>query len=405
MYLKVTFELRNKTPSLMANVTLFSQIIGKLDRTKFSKLVKEHQSDKHQKGYTSWTHLVSMLFCQFAKSQSVRDISNGLRSATGNLNHLGIDKAPSKSTISYQNKHRGWELFRSYYYQLLGSLGQQVGFKQVKFKIKSKIFLLDATTISLCLSLFDWAKYKTAKGAVKMHTLLDFDGNLPAYVNITDGKTADNKGAYDIPLLKGSVIVADKFYNDFSLLNIWDSKGVYFVIRHKENIHYTVIRENELPENRHQHVLKDEIIELKNAVSTNKYPNKIRRVSVWDDLNEQVIELITNQMTWTANTIGELYKSRWNVEIFFRDIKQLLHIKSFIGTSKNAVMIQIWTALITILVLKALKAMAKFGWHLSNLVAFIRLNLFVKIDLQTWIDNPFEEYKEPLEKNIQGVLF
>jgi hypothetical protein len=405
MYLKVTFDLRNKTPSLMANVTLFSQIIGKLDRTKFSKLVKEHQSDKHQKGYTSWTHLVSMLFCQFAKSQSVRDISNGLRSATGNLNHLGIDKAPSKSTISYQNKHRNWELFRSYYYNLLGSLGQQVGFKQVKFKIKSKIFLLDSTTISLCLSLFDWAKYKTAKGAIKMHTLLDFDGNLPAYVNITDGKTADNKGAYDIPLLKGSVIVADRFYNDFSLLNIWDSKGVYFVIRHKENIQYTVIKENELPENRHQHVLKDEIIELKNAVSTNKYPNKIRRVSVWDDLNEQVIELITNQMTWTANTIGELYKSRWNVEIFFRDIKQLLHIKSFIGTSKNAVMIQIWTALITILVLKALKAMAKFGWHLSNLVAFIRLNLFVKIDLQTWIDNPFEEYKEPLEKNIQGVLF
>jgi hypothetical protein len=405
MYLKVTFELHNKTPSLMANVTLFSQIIGKLDRTKFSKLVKEHQSDKHQKGYTSWTHLVSMLFCQFAKSQSVRDISNGLRSATGNLNHLGIDKAPSKSTISYQNKHRNWELFRSYYYNLLGSLGQQVGFKQVKFKIKSKIFLLDSTTISLCLSLFDWAKYKTAKGAVKMHTLLDFDGNLPAYVNITDGKTADNKGAYDIPLLKGSVIVADRFYNDFSLLNIWDSKGVYFVIRHKENIQYTVIKENELPENRHQHILKDEIIELKNTVSSNKYPNKIRRVSVWDDLNEQVIELITNQMTWTANTIGELYKSRWNVEIFFRDIKQLLHIKSFIGTSKNAVMIQIWTALITILVLKALKAMAKFGWHLSNLVAFIRLNLFVKIDLQTWIDNPFEEYKEPLEKNIQGVLF
>jgi hypothetical protein len=174
-----------------------------------------------------------MLFCQFAKSQSVRDISNGLRSATGNLNHLGIERAPSKSTISYQNKNRNWELFKSYYYQLFESLGQQGRFKQVKFKMKCKIFLLDATTISLCLSIFDWAKYKTAKGAVKMHTLLAFDGNLPAYVNITDGKTADNKGAYEIPLLKGSVIVADRFYNDFSLLNIWDSKGVFFVIRHK----------------------------------------------------------------------------------------------------------------------------------------------------------------------------
>lgn len=389
----------------MINVTLFSQIISKLDRIKFLKLVKEKETDKHQKGYNSWTHLVAMLFGQFAKSQSIRDISNGLRSATGNLNHLGIQKAPSKSSISYQNKNRNWELFRDYYYQLLGSLGQQAGFKQVKFKIKSKIFFLDATTISLCLSIFDWAKYKTAKGAVKMHTLLDFDGNLPSYVNITDGKTADNKGAYEIPLLKGSVIVADRFYNDFYLLNLWDSKGVYFVVRHKENIQYTVIKENELPESRHQHILTDEFIELKNPLSKERYPKKLRRVAVWDDLNKQVIELITNQLTWTANTIGELYKSRWNVEIFFRDIKQLLHIKSFIGTSQNAVMIQIWTALITILLLKALKAMAKFNWHLSNLVAFIRLNLFVKINLQHWIDKPFESSEDPPPESLQGVLF
>ncbi len=379
----------------MSNITLFSQIISKLDRSKFSKLIAQHQTDKHQKGYNSWTHLVSMLFCQFARSQSVRDISNGMRSATGNLNHLGINRAPSKSTISYQNKHRNWKLFRDYYYALLDSLGQQAGFKQVKFRIKSKIFLLDASTISLCLSLFDWAKYKTTKGAVKMHTLLDYDGNLPAYVNITDGKTADNKGAYDIPLLKGSVIVADRFYNDFSLLNIWDSNQVYFVVRHKENIQYKKIKENELPDDRYGQILIDEIIELTGVQSRKKYPGKLRRVAIWDDENQQVIEVITNQMSWTANTISELYKSRWQIEIFFREIKQLLHIRSFIGTSQNAVMIQIWTALITILILKALKAIAKFNWYLSNLVAFIRLNLFVKIDLQLWLDNPFEEISPP----------
>jgi hypothetical protein len=389
----------------MTNITLFSQIISKLDRSKFNKLVKVKQTDKHCKGYTSWTHLVSMLFCQFAKSQSVRDISNGLRSATGNLNHLGIDRAPSKSSISYQNKHRNHELFKEYYFQLLESLGQHPKFKQVKFRIKSKIFLLDFTTISLCLSLFDWAKYKTAKGAVKMHTLLDFDGNLPAYVNITDGKTADNKGVNDIPLLKGSVIVADRFYNDFPLLNVWDSKGVFFVIRHKENLQFEMLKENNLPENRHQHILKDEIICLKNESSKSKYPGKLRRVSVWDEENKQVIELITNQFNWSPNTIGELYKSRWQVEIFFRDIKQLLHIKSFIGTRENAVMIEIWTALITILILKALKAQSQFGWYLSNLVAFIRLNLFVKIDLQLWLDKPFQEHIEPPPKTIQGVLF
>lgn len=393
-------------PFSMVNITLFSQIISRLDRPKFNKLVSESETDKHNKGYTSWTHLVSMLFCQFAKSQSVRDISNGLRSATGNLNHLGIKKAPSKSSVSYQNKNRDFNIFKSYYLSLLESLGQQAGFKQIKFRIKSKIFLLDSTTISLCLSLFDWAKYKTTKGAVKLHTLLDYDGNLPVYVNITDGKTADNKGAYDVPLHKGSVIVADRFYNDFTLLNVWDSNGVFFVVRHKENLQYTTIKENVLPENRHKNILIDELIELKTPKSKKTYPKRLRRVAIWDDKNGQVIELITNQMSWTANTISELYKSRWQIEIFFREIKQNLHIKSFIGTTENAVMIQIWTALITILILKVLKAMAKYGWQLSNLVAFIRLNLFVKIDLQQWLDKPFDDPPQIKGKQLlQGSLF
>jgi hypothetical protein len=389
----------------MSKVTLFSQIISKLERSIFNRIVAEKNTDKHQKGFTSWSHLISMLFCQFAKSTSVRDISNGLRSATGNLNHLGIASAPSKSTVSYQNKHRNWTLFRDYYYKLLHHLGQQAGFRQVKFKIKSKIFLLDSTTISLCLSLFDWARYKTAKGAIKMHTLLDYDGHLPAYVNITDGKTADNKGAYDIPLLKGSVIVADRYYNDFSLLYTWHSSGAFFVIRHKENLKYRKIKENELPDNRHANILIDEVIELTGQQSSKKYDKQLRRVAIYNEENGHTIELITNQMSWTANTISELYKSRWQIEIFFREIKQLLHIKSFIGTTENAVMIQVWTALITILILKYLKAIAKYGWQLSNLVAFLRLNLFVKIDLQLWLDKPFEPPEIIKEKYLQGALF
>ena len=246
----------------MSKITLFGQIIQRLDRTLFKKLVKEHNTDKHQKGFDSWSHLTSMLFCHFAKSQSLRDISNGLRSATGNLNHMGDVHAPTKSNLSYQNKHRAWELFRDYYYALSKQLGQQAGFKQVKFKIKSKIFLLDASTISLCLSLFDWAKYKTKKGAIKLHALLDFDSNLPAYVNITDGKTADNKGAYDVPLIKGSVIDADRYYNDFPLPNVWDSTGVFFVIRHKNNIRFKSVREKELPENKFLRIHKSYIVNL-----------------------------------------------------------------------------------------------------------------------------------------------
>lgn len=389
----------------MTKVTLFSQIIGKLDRTGFSKLSDKHASNKHSKGFDSWSHLVSMLFCHFAKSGSVRDISNGLRSATGNLNHLGIVSAPSKSTVSYQNKHRDYMLFKDYYFHLLNHLGQHAGFKQVKFKIKSKILLLDATTISLCLSLFDWAKYRRKKGAVKMHTLLDYDSCLPCYVNITDGKTADNKGASEIPLSKSSVIVADRFYMDFSLLNVWDSTGVFFVVRHKSNLLFHTIKEFSLPQDRDQHILKDELIELTGVNTKDSYPKPLRRVVIWDEKNQQIIELITNHVQWSPNTIAELYKSRWQIEIFFREIKQNLRIKSFVGTSRNAVMTQIWTALITILVLKVLKAISKYGWHLSNLVAFIRLNLFVKIDLDYWINHPFTEPKPPDGNYVQGVLF
>lgn len=392
----------------MVNITLFAQIISKLDRKLFQQLVEDKQTDKHNKGFNSWTHLVSMLFCQFSKSQSVRDISNGLRSATGNLNHLGVQKAPSKSSISYQNERRDYTLFRDYYFKLYQYFGQHPGFKQTKFRIKSKILLLDSSTITLCLSLFDWAKYKTTKGAIKLHTLLDFDGNMPAYLNITEGKKADNKAAKDIPLSPGSVIVADRGYSDYALLQFWDSNGIKFVVRHMENLKFKVIRTLPIDLEKHPNLRKNEIIQLTGTYTAEKYVKYLRRVAVWSQEHQMEIELVSNQMTWKAETIGELYKSRWEIEIFFRDIKNCLYIKSFIGTSQNAVMIQIWTAMITILILKILKVLAKYQWYLSNLVSFIRLNIFVKIDLQFWLDNPFNAPDQPPESKTnysQGVLF
>ncbi len=237
--------------------------------------------------------------------------------------------------------------------------------------------------------MFDGAHYKTAKGAVKMHTLLDYDGGLPVYVNVTTGKTADHKGAYDIPLISGSVVVADRFYSDLYLLNAWDSNGVKFVIRNKDNLNYKVLKENETASD--SPVLADQIIEFAVQRSKQRYPKKLRRLVVWNEEHQLEIELLTNNFTWSANTIGDLYKSRWQIEIFFREVKQLLHIKTFTGTTLNAVMIQIWTALITILLFKYLKAKAKFKWHLSNLAAFIRLNMYTKIELQHWLDEPFTE--------------
>ena len=390
---------------MKVNITLFAQIVQYLDKGIFNDLVKKHRTNYGCKGFDSWTHLLSMVFCHLAKSCSVRDISNGLRSATGNLNHLGIKQAPSKSSISYQNARRTSDLFKDYYFALLHHLGQHLKIKRTKLRIKAPVHLLDSTTISLCLSLFDWAQFRTKKGAVKMHTLLDYDGGLPLYVNITDGKTGDNKGAYDIPIQKGAVIVADRYYNDFPMLNVWDSTGAFFVVRHKDNLKYEQIKERELPPKGKQHILIDEEIKLSNKASYQKYTKRLRRVAIWDEENQQVIELITNNFSWSADTISQLYKARWTIEIFFRDIKQLLHIKTFIGTSENAVKIQIWTALITILTLKALRTIAEYPWYLSNLVAFIRLNLFVKIQLKKWLDNPFCKPPDRAKYGVQGVLF
>ena len=377
----------------MTKITLFSQIIKRLDRYEFISLVREKGTDKYSKGINSWTHLISMLFLQFSASNSLREVSNGLRSATGNLVHLGIKRSPSKSSLSYLNENRDWTLFRDYYFKLLSHFSNLAGFKQKKFKIKSKIFLLDSTVISLCLSLFDWATYRTAKGAIKLHTVLDYDSCLPIYVNMTDGNVNDDKAAKEITFQKGSVVVMDRAYVDFGMLNSWVKSGVNFVTRLKTNIKYKRLEERPLPAHKAQHILVDEYIELSEEKTKAKYSKKLRRVVAYNADKNEAIELITNNFTWTAETIAELYKSRWQIEIFFKEIKQLLRIKSFVGTSPNAVLIQVWTAMITILILKYMKHIAKYNWCLSNLVAFLRLNLFVKIDLLFWLDKPFEDYE------------
>ena len=290
------------------SVTLFSQIISNLNRVSFNRIVERYKSDKHSKGINSWTQFVSMLFCHFAKAISLHEISNGLRSATGNLNHLGVTLAPSKSSLSYINQHRDWHLFQGYYFALLEQFSKTATFKRIKFK---KIFMLDATVISLCLSLFDWAKYRQKKGAIKLHVLLDYDGCLPCYVNMTDGKVADVRAAELIPIPKDSVVVADRAYIDFKMLYLWQKQNTDFVIRLKKNIKYISKTEFDLPTGKDQHILMDESIILETPKSYNEYPKRLRRVVVWDDINKKTIELITNQMSWTAATIAELYKQRW----------------------------------------------------------------------------------------------
>ena len=213
----------------MANITLFAQAIGRLPKECIRKIIREEKTDKHSKGYDTWSQFISMMFCQFSGCDSVRDISNGLNSTNGNLNHLGICRAPSESTVAYQNAKRDSGVFRRIFYALLAHFGQQTVWQRTKFRFKMPIKLLDSSTITLTMSLYEWAHYTTRKGAVKMHTLLDYDSLLPEFVNITDSKCGNNRGALDIPVPPHSVVVADCGYCDFSLFDYWDSRNVFLM--------------------------------------------------------------------------------------------------------------------------------------------------------------------------------
>lgn len=373
----------------MANLTLFAQIISQLPKERIKKIIRGHGTDKYCKGYNTWSQFVSMTFSQFSGCDSVRDVSNGLRSATGNLNHLGMSRAPSKSTVAYQNANRDSSVFREIFYMLFQHFGQQAAWQRKGFRFKMPIRFLDSTLVSLTLSVYDWAHYTAKKGAVKMHTLLDYDCLLPEFVNITEGKEPDNKAAFDIEIQPFSIVVADRGYCDYSLLRHWDSNNVFFVVRHKDNIRYVSVEERSLPEKHAQNVLIDEIIEFELPSARSKYPKRLRRIAVWNEKHGFVVELLTNNFTLAASTIAALYKARWEIEIFFRNLKQLLRIKSFIGTSRNAVETQIWTAMTTMLLFTWLKHIAKYRWALANLVVSLRLNTFTKIDLYKWLDEPF----------------
>ena len=388
-------------------ITLFSQILEQINRNHFNQAVRKYQTDKHNKGINSWTHLVSMLFLHLARANSIREVTNGLKSITGNLNHLGIqNKCPSRSSLSYINEHRDWRMFREFYFLMKNTL-QSRGFLQRKVfnDIDRKIYLLDSTIISLCLKVFDWAKYRKEKGAVKLHTLLDYDGLMPSYLHMTAASQSDVKHAQYLTLPKNSVVVADRAYIDFKMLYSWAGNNISFVIRLKKSVKFNRIEEKQLPEGKQENIIVDEIIELSEEDTKELYPDRLRRVVVYDSVNNKTIEIITNNFTWTASTISELYKQRWQVEIFFKELKQHLKIKSFIGTNENAMFIQIWTALITLLLLKHLKEMAEHHWALSNLIAFLRMNLFVKISLIEWLNKPFHPPDYYNKRETQLSLF
>ena len=372
---------------MIKHASLFSQLIEMIDRKKFHELVYRHKSERFAKKFNSWEHFVAMLFCQIAQAKSLREICGALACCMGKMRHLGMKNAPKKSTLSYANANRPWQMFEDLFYETLSYCKMAAPGKH-KFRFKNKLLSLDSSTISLCLSLFPWAKFRRTKGAVKLHLLLDHDGYMPDYAYISNGKQHDVTVARKLSLSPGSIITMDRAYNDYKLFANWTETGIYFVTRLKSNAGYEVVQEFAVPKNRN--VLSDHLIRFTGIKAQHQCPHTMRKVVVWDSVNQKEVVLLTNHLEFGATTISAIYRDRWQIELFFKALKQNLKVKTFVGTSENALYIQIWTALIAMLLVKFLQFKSRFGWSLSNLVAFLRWNLFTYRDLWEWIHSPFE---------------
>lgn len=365
--------------------SIFAQILQLFPREQFQRAVQKHEAERHARGFTCWGQFVAMLFCQLGAARSLREICNGLAASEGKLRHLGIPIAPNRSTLAYANEHRPWELYQTLFGELLQRC-RSVACGKKKFRFKNKLLSLDSTSIDLCASLFDWARYKRTKGAVKVHLLLDNEGYLPCFACVTDGKKHDVTVGRMLRFQPETIVVFDKGYVDYDWWAQMTADGVYFVTRFKQDLKIEVRAEREVPPN--SAVRRDQDIRI--TPYRKDFALKLRRVTVWDEEKQEEITFLTNHLKFGATTIARIYKERWQIELFFKALKQLLRIKTFVGTSANALKTQIWTALIAILVLKYMHLKSQYGWSLSNLVALVRQQLFVYRDLYVWLDAPYQ---------------
>lgn len=368
--------------------SIFAQVLSLINRREFSRSVAELEAEKGAKGFRCWEQLTCMLFCHLASADSLREICGGLASSMGKMVHLGIKRMPKRSTLSYANNHRPWQLFEKVFYQLLSEADLLAAKQKRRFRFKNPMVSIDSTTIDLCLSMFDWARFRRAKGAIKLHLMLNHQGYLPGWALITDGKVHDVKVAQKLEFAPGTVVAMDRAYVDYEMFERWTNKGVWFVTRAKDNMNYRVVKNRSLPSR--GNVIRDQEIVVAGYYSQQKLQHRLRRIVVWDAENEREIVLLTNHINFATSTISSIYKERWQIELFFKAIKQNLKIKTFVGTSENAVKIQIWTALISILLLKILQMRSKIGWSLSNLSAMLRFNLLSYRELWNWLDKPYQ---------------
>jgi len=379
------------------NNTILGQMLKMFPRYDFQESVLETGSEYHARGFTSWNHFVAMLFGQLSGQDSLRTIEAGLATQSEALYHLGI-RPVHRSTLAYANEHRTHELFEKTFFNMLSKC-QDVAPKH-KFQFKNPLYSIDTTVIDLCLSLYNWAKFRATKGAVKLHIKLNHSGYLPAFMVVTGGLVNETRISPLIPLEKGDVAVFDMGYIDFSWFKSLDDKDVIFVTRLKKNAVYSVIEQRDV--SGFKYILLDQIIKLKGLYTRDKYVKPLRHVRSKDPDTGKTIDILTNNFTWSAKTIGRIYKERWQIELFFKAIKQQLKVKSFVGTSKNALLSQLWVALIAYLMLSYLKFKSKFGWSLYTLCSILPVNLFARRDLWDWFSAPFHERSKAPPGILQG---
>lgn len=377
---------------ILRHASVFAQLLDLVPRDTFEALVRRHGAEARTKGFSSWDQFVAMLFCQLGQAHSLREIVMGLGTCLGKLVHLGLQEAPKRSTLAYANEHRPWELYKEVFAVVLERARPYAKGKG-KLRIRNKLYSLDSTVIDLCLAIFDWARFRRTKGAVKLHLLLDHEGYLPAYAHITDGKVGDVTMAQRLTLPPGSIVAMDRGYNDYALFGAWCDQDVGFVTRMKDGAVYEIVERLEAPAT--GRIRADDLIVLSGQRAPDRCPHTLRRIVVWDEKEQREIVLLTNLLQFAASTVANIYKERWQIELFFKALKQNLRVKTFVGTSANALKTQLWTALIAMLLLKILQLRSTFGWSLSNLVAMLRLNLFTYRDLWEWIDQPFEPLALP----------
>jgi len=292
---------------------MFSQILKLIPRLEFEKLVRDTGAERAAKGLSSWSQLVAMMFCQLGRAHSWREISGGLKSCEGKLAHLGIE-APARSSLSYANSHRPWQLYEQVFYQLFERVRGSVKAKH-KFRFKNKLVSLDSTVIDLCVSVFDWAKFRRTRGAVKSHMVLDHDGYLPCFGVITEGKVHDVKVAHQLTFAPGTVIVDDRGYNDYRLFARWTEQEILFVTRMKDNAQYEVVEEREPPQ--HRGILADQTIRLSGIGAQDKCPHLLRRVVAVRADTGEILVFLTNHHQLGASTVAAIYKERWQIELLF----------------------------------------------------------------------------------------